>query len=75
MSGVAVILTLIAIVAIPIGFVRVAVSQGSVSQGGVSQGGVSQGRPTRRMVAALVLAECAALVGFLLANWWELSNC
>jgi hypothetical protein len=60
MSGVAVLVTMFAAVMIPTGFAAYA---------------VSERRLTWRMVAALTVAECAALVGVLLATRWEMSNC
>ena len=60
MSGVAVLVSMFAAVMIPLGFVTYA---------------VSERRRTWRMVAALTVAECAALVGVMLANAWEMSNC
>ena len=60
MSGVAILVSMFAAVMIPLGFVVYA---------------IAEHRLTWRMVAALTVAECAALVGVMLANWWEMSNC
>jgi ABC-type uncharacterized transport system permease subunit len=60
MSGLAFLVSAVAAIAIPIGFVAYAIASRRISW---------------RMAAALLAAECAALLGVVLSNAWEMSNC